>query len=147
MFLSNSPQSDRQQKRLMFRDAWQKHRLGVTLTGLEKQIASVVEEHAEYHHLLEDEEVVAEADFTPEQGQTNPFLHMGLHLALREQVGTDRPKGIKDVTRKLLEQHRGDGHLVEHRMMECLAEALWVAQQASKAPDEEAYLESLQRLV
>ncbi|WP_204318325.1 DUF1841 family protein [Serratia marcescens] len=41
-----------------------------------------------------------------ELGETNPFLHMGLHLAVREQVATDRPQGIRTVYTKLIEKYQ-----------------------------------------
>lgn len=138
---------DRNKSRQMFCDAWNKQKNNLPMTGLEKQIASVVEEHPEYHSLLNDSELISDRDFTPEEGRVNPFLHMGLHLALREQVGTDRPAGIKQITRSLLIKHSGEGHAVEHMMMDCLAEALWNAQRNGSAPDESAYLEQLHRLL
>jgi hypothetical protein len=83
--------------------------------------------------------------FLPEGGKTNPFLHMGLHLAVREQVVTDRPAGIAEVFEQL-QAKSGDRHAAEHQALDCLAEALWTAQNNNTAPDEQAYLESLRRL-
>jgi len=85
------------------------------------------------------------SEYHPEHGQSNPFLHMGMHIALREQVASDRPVGIRDLTRKLLLKYR-DGHEMEHQMMECLGESLWRAQRDQTEPDELAYMENLQRL-
>lgn len=149
MFLSNSPDTDRRQHRLMFRDAWLKRINGETLTQLDKQIADVVEEHPEYHQLVEtlnDNDQIELLDLSAAQDSENPFLHMGLHLGLREQVGTDRPAGIRLITQTLLKKHPGDGHRVEHMMMERLAESLWQAQRDGRAPDEVTYLENLRRL-
>ena len=75
----------------------------------------------------------------------NPFLHMGLHLALREQLGTNRPAGIALVHQRLM-QRGVEAHAAEHRMMGVLGETLWQAQRAGRAPDERQYLEALQRL-
>ncbi len=150
MFLSSNPQSDRRQHRLQFRDAWLKHIGEQTLTPLEKQIVSVIEEHPEYHDQvasLKDEEPVELIDLSLGASVENPFLHMGLHLALREQVGTDRPAGIKLITRQLLTKLAGEGHQVEHMMMDVLAESLWSAQQNNIIPNERDYLESLNRLI
>ena len=83
--------------------------------------------------------------YTPEGGKTNPFLHMGLHLALREQVATNRPAGIAEVF-ALLCTKTGDTHTAEHRALDCLAEAMWTAQNDNTLPDEQAYLQSLKRL-
>ncbi len=70
---------------------------------------------------------------------------MGFHLALREQVATDRPKGIADIHRKLATK-MGDAHTAEHAMLEPLAETLWEAQRNNRMPDELAYLERLRKL-
>lgn len=137
---------DRTRTRQMFRSTWQKHSEGKPLEPLEKQIASLLEEHPEYHSLLSGNEDVVDHDFTAEDGTENPFLHLSLHLALREQVGTDRPAGIASITRSLLLKH-GDGHKVEHMMIERLGLFLWEAQRQSRAPDEQAYLASLRDLL
>ena len=83
-------------------------------------------------------------DYTPEMGQTNPFLHMGMHIAIREQLGGDRPAGILVVYQRLC--RRLDSHAAEHLMMECLGETLWEAQRGGGEPDERVYLERLRQL-
>ena len=136
--------TDRNELRRMYVQAWRLKRAGQPMSALEAQIAEVVGEHPEYHAVLVDDAV--DADFSPEAGQSNPFLHMGMHLAIREQVSTNRPAGIRDIHRQLAERH-GDDHAAEHEMLECLGEALWTAQRSGVAPDEVAYLESLKRLL
>jgi hypothetical protein len=84
-------------------------------------------------------------DYTPEEGETNPFLHMGLHLGIREQIATNRPQGIAQIFNNLARQ-LGDPHAAEHQMIDCLAETLWEAQSRTTAPDEQQYLERLRRL-
>lgn len=132
---------DRTELRRFYSETWKKARSGLELEPLEKQVADVIEEHPEYHALLSN----LEKDFTPEDGQINPFLHMSMHLALREQVGTDRPSGIAMLTRSLLLKHQ-DGHVVEHLMLECLGEMLWSSQRNQSLPNEAAYMECLKRL-
>jgi hypothetical protein len=134
----------RDELRRRYVNAWQRHRDGLPLEPLDAQIADVISLHPEYHAALE-EPLAAGRSFTVEQGQTNPFLHMGLHLAIREQVGTRRPAGI-DVVHQRLAQRLGDVHEAEHRMIEVLAETLWEAQRAGKAPNEQLYLERLRTL-
>ncbi len=129
--------------RRMYLEAWQRHQEGLPLTPLQAQVADVVALHPEYHTLLTPDAL--DRDWTPEQGQTNPFLHMGMHLALREQVATDRPKGIRDVHALLVRRHDSD-HEAEHRMMEPLGAALWEAQRQGVAPDEQRYLAALRSL-
>ena len=111
---------------------------------LESLIANVIGQHPEYHAMLQSEDAL-EKDFTPEQGQSNPFLHMGMHISLAEQISTDRPAGIRDTYQKIRNK-LGDAHAAEHHMMECLGLALWEAQQQNRAPDEQAYLECLKKL-
>lgn len=111
------------------------------LEPLEQQIAHVVAEHPEYHHLLTSDNT-ADRDWLPEQGMSNPFLHMSMHLALRDQLSGNRPPGITAVGQRYLARY-GEAHRAEHEMMECLAEALWQAQRAQSLPDEAAYLRCL----
>ena len=137
---------DRTRTRQLFRSAWQKFLNESTLEPLEKQIVDLLIDHPEYHQLLTASDDLLDHDFTAEDGSENPFLHLSLHLALREQVGTDRPPGIASITRSLLLKH-GDGHTVEHLMIERLGLFLWEAQRQSRAPDEQAYLQSLRELL
>jgi len=136
---------DRSGLRRHYLEAWRKRREGRPLEPLEHQLATVIEQHPEYHALLEDAPAALGRDYTPESGQSNPFLHLGLHLAIREQVATDRPAGIAAIHRELC-RRLGDVHEAEHRMIERLGEALWLSQRSGRPPDEAAYLESLRRL-
>lgn len=129
----------------MYLEAWRKFSARLPLEPLEAQLAAVIAEHPEYVPWLEGGDAALGADFTPEGGQENPFLHMGLHLAIREQVATNRPAGIAEVHRKLSERP-GGAHEAEHAMLEPLAETLWDAQRQGRMPDEQAYLERLRRL-
>ena len=135
---------DRQELRQMYADAWRKARDGQVLSPLEAQIAAVIADHPEYHATITSGDL--EQSYTPEGGQSNPFLHMGLHLALRDQVATNRPPGIRAVFETIAA--RASNRLdAEHRMIECLAETLWEAQSRNRAPDEREYLEKLKRLL
>jgi hypothetical protein len=136
---------NREQMRRMYLDAWRKFTARAPLEPLEAQLAAVIAEHPEYVTWLESGEQALTAEFTPEGGRQNPFLHLGLHLAIREQVATDRPAGIAEVHQKL-SARLGDPHAAEHTMLEALAEALWDAQRTSRPPDEQAYLERLRAL-
>jgi hypothetical protein len=136
---------NREQMRRMYLDAWRKFTARAPLEPLEAQLAAVIAEHPEYVTWLESGEKALSAEFTPEGGRQNPFLHMGLHLAIREQVATDRPAGIAEVHQKL-SARLGDPHAAEHTMLEALAEALWDAQRTGRPPDEQTYLERLRTL-
>ncbi|ROR35049.1 DUF1841 family protein [Inmirania thermothiophila] len=137
--------TDRTRLRRYFREAWRRHCAGEPLEPLQRQIAGVVARHPEYHRWLEDEEALAR-DFHAELGEANPFLHLSLHLALEEQLATDRPRGIVALYRRLLARSP-DAHAAEHRMMECLARTVWEAQQAGREPDEADYLACLRGLL
>ena len=134
---------DRNELRQMYFDAWRKSRYGELLSPLEAQIATVIEDHPEYQAMMNDEQL--DTAFTPEGEETNPFLHMGLHLAVREQVATDRPPGIAALFNTILVK-TGNSHDTEHKVLDCLAETLWEAQSGNVMPDEQAYLERLRRL-
>jgi hypothetical protein len=134
--------SSRDQLRRQYLSAWQRHRTGLPLEPLDAQIADVIALHPEYHALLEGTEALTEAG-NVDRG--NPFLHMGLHLALREQVGTRRPAGIEAVYARLV-RRSADTHAAEHCMIDILEESLWEAQRAARAPDEQRYLDRLRRL-
>lgn len=133
---------DRSELRKMYADAWRKRGARKVLTPLESQIVAVIEDHPEYQDAVGGD---LGRDFDVEDGKTNPFLHMGLHLGIREQVATNRPSGIAMIFQKLAE-HEGSPHEAEHRMIDCLAETLWEAQSQNQPPDEALYLERLRQL-
>ena len=134
---------DRSELRQMYADAWRKRRENLPMSPLEAQIVDVIEMHPEYHAEISGGDI--DRDYTPDGGRTNPFLHMGLHLGIREQVSTNRPSGIAGVYRSVAAR-TGDAHAAEHGMIECLAETLWEAQSSNRAPDEQKYLERLRNL-
>jgi hypothetical protein len=133
--------SDRNQLRKVFFDVWRKHQEHTLLEAFDTQLLDIILLHPEYHHMLEDPENFSAHDFA----EANPFLHMSLHLALREQVSTDRPAGIKNIHTELCKKF-SDLHPAEHQMIETLAQILWDAQQSGKMPDEKIYLERLKKL-
>lgn len=137
--------NDRDSLRRYYCTVLEKADAGQLLEPLEHLIAGVIREHPEYQPMLRDSEAVLERDYTPEMGQTNPFLHMGMHIAIQEQLGSNRPDGIGDVYRQIY-RRTGDAHAAEHLMMECLGETLWEAQRTGMEPDERVYLERLRRL-
>jgi hypothetical protein len=133
----------RDQLREMYRSAWRKFKGQHTLSPLEKQIVAVISEHPEYRVIVESAAADL-ANYSPRGGQLNPWLHMGLHLAIREQVATNRPAGIAEVHARLARQ--AGAHEAEHRMLEVLAGQMWDAQRSGTPPDENVYLERLRTL-
>lgn len=138
--------SDRTQMRRFFTKTWRKARSGEVLAPLEQLLAGVIQQHPEYHPLFESPDHALDKDFLPDGGETNPFLHMGMHISLQEQIGTDRPVGIRKLYQKTVTKV-GDSHAAEHQMMECLGKMLWEAQRGNRPPDEQAYLQCVKRLV
>ncbi len=137
---------DRKQLREGFFDAWEKQQQQQPLTPLEEIIAGVIKMHPEYQKLVTQKSTHAEREYPPELGETNPFLHMAMHIALHEQISTDRPAGIREIARQLLEKQKV-AHDAEHLMMEQLAEEMWRSQRYNVLPDEQAYLTQLQERV
>lgn len=138
--------SDRSQIRAFFRDAWNKHRSGMPVTPMEAIVVDVVAAHPEYQPLLQDADADLDRDYLPEDGVGNPFLHMGLHIALREQLGADRPKELRAVYKQLAAR-AGDAHAAEHQVIECIAEMLAEAQRTGIPVDDRRYLDCLRRLL
>ena len=136
--------SDRDDLRRAYVVAWSKSRAGQALEPLERLLVAVIAEHPEYQAALESRDAL-EREFPPEAGQSNPFLHMGLHVAIREQIATDRPPGVRALCAELLPRF-ADAHRLEHALMECLAETLWDARRAGGVPDEARYLGRVRRL-
>jgi hypothetical protein len=134
----------RDEIRQVYLNVWQKMQNQSLLEPMEAIIADILQLHPEYHGLLKAGESITEKDYLPEDGQTNPFLHMGMHITLREQSNTDRPAGIQGIYQKLV--HRKGIHDAEHAMIECLGEILWAAQRMNAMPDENAYLICLRKL-
>lgn len=134
--------NNRSDTRQMFFDVWRKLDSEEPMTALESVVADVIRLHPEYHKYLADAGKTVDRDWLPEGGDTNPFLHMGMHIAIREQLSIDRPPGVKAAHAALLQTLK-DTHGAEHAMLECLAETLWRAQRENRLPDEEAYLSCL----
>jgi len=133
----------REQVRRFFCEAWRKHRQRLILEGAEVTAADLIEQHPEYHALLENPDTAVDQEFTPESGQMNPFLHLSLHLAIADQISIDQPAGIRAAYQTL--RQRLEVHDAEHVILECLGEALWRAQRDGGAIDAEQYLDGVGR--
>jgi hypothetical protein len=133
----------RDQARQFLIDAWAKRRQRLPATPMETLAADLIELHPEYHELLEAADALTR-EWTPEQGETNPFLHLSMHLAIEEQLSIDQPPGILAAF-KLLQSRRGDRHDALHAVLECLGEMLWRAQRSKLPPDGEAYIDCVRR--
>ena len=137
---------DRSDARRYFIEVRRKYSNNQPLEPMESLILDVILAHPEYHSVLDSGEDALDQDYSPEHGQTNPFLHMSLHITIKEQIQTDRPAGIRDLCDALLEKY-GNSHDMEHGVMECLGESLWLAQRNNALPDEQKYLENVKALL
>ena len=133
---------DRSKQREFLAKSWQKHINAQILEPLELQLALIVQKHPEYQALIND----INLEYFPEQGKTNPFLHINLHLALQDQLALDQPIGINDIYKKLIVIH-SDTHEVEHMMMECIAEMIFNSQKNKTTLDQDNYLVNLKNLI
>jgi len=134
----------RDQSRQFFLQIWQKYQQHIPLEPLESVILEVILAHPEYHAYLTEE--FLDKDYRPDQFEDNPFLHLGLHIAIQEQLQTDRPAGIRTLY-QTLKPHFEDIHSLEHQMMLCLAQTLLQAQVQQTMPDEDHYLTCLKQAI
>lgn len=134
--------NNRDAYRQAFFTTWQKYKKQMPLEPFEAQLVEVMISHPEYHALLERPDQFQQQEFAIEE---NPFMHMSLHLAIKEQITTDRPAGVRACYEALLVKH--PGHLeAEHLMLDCLAQMMWSAQETGEPPSEADYLEKLKHL-
>lgn len=134
----------RHQSRQFFFDTWHKYNHQELLSDMEKIALSIILLHPEYHSILDDTERYQDKDYPPEMGNTNPFLHMSMHIAIKEQLSIDQPSGIRERFNRLQEKNKNE-HETMHQVMECLAEMLWQAQRNQSAPDSSIYFECLDK--
>lgn len=132
----------RDQARELFFEAWRKYRAGIPLVGLENLALDVMLEHPEYRAVLEHPDRFREREYFPELGETNPFLHMSLHLALEEQLSIDQPAGVNAKFAALLAREE-ERHAALHGAIECLADMIWRSQRDGTPPDAASYLECM----
>ncbi len=137
---------DRNQLRQVYFQSWDKFKKNQPMEPMESLIAGLISKHPEYHEFFDKIEQNQARDFTPEMGQTNPFLHLGMHISIHEQISTQRPPEISTLYQSLCKK-KGDAHEAEHLIMECLGEMLWSAQRNNKQPDETTYLECIRKLL
>lgn len=125
--------------RRFFCEAYRKARAGEPLTPMDAIAADWIAEHPEYHADLADLDAALAARFTVDEGRSNPFLHLSMHLSLVEQAQIDQPSGIRQAL-ELLARRRGSMHAAHHEAMECLGEMIWASQRSGLPPDGERYL-------
>ncbi len=134
----------RHQARQFLFSTWYKYKHQEALSDMEEIALKVILLHPEYQSILDDTERYHDKDYPPEMGITNPFLHMGMHITIKEQLSIDQPAGIRDRFERLLKKNANE-HDTMHQIMECLAEMIWQAQRSQSAPDPSIYFECLDK--
>ena len=134
----------RSEARQFFIDTWRKYRNQETLTGMESVVVEAVIAHPEYHRVLESPEEFLDKDFPPEFRDVNPFLHLGMHVAIAEQLSIDQPPGIVAAFQRLQMKLASD-HEARHKIIDCLGEMLWQSQRHGTPPDAAVYLGCIER--
>lgn len=129
----------------MFYDTWQQYKNNMPLEGSQTIILDIIQMHPEYHPVLEDQDQYLDKDYLPEFGETNPFLHMAMHISVIEQIQTDRPMGIK-LCYEQLNIKTQNPHHNQHLICDCLGKLLLEAQQSEQGLDEKNYLSCIQNL-
>ena len=105
------------------------------------------EEHPEYHADLSDVDTALlnlTQVLNTDDGKTNPFLHLSMHLTISEQCSIDQPRGIRQAV-EVLTARLDSLHDAHHIVMEYLGQMIWDSQQNKQAPDGQAYVEAVQR--
>ena len=130
--------------RRFFCETWAKQRASQPLTPMETRAAGWIDEHPEYHDDLADVDAALAAVYTVDDGRTNPFLHLSMHITISEQCSIDQPRGIRQAV-ELLAAKRNSLHTAHHEVMECLGEMIWTSQRSGLPPDGHAYLDAVRR--
>lgn len=139
--------SDPSALRKIYFDAWQKHLSNQVLTPMESIIAHLIQIHPEYHPLfatVENYQAYEQEKFVLDH---NPFFHLGLHIAIKEQAMTDRPAGIRSLYQQLCARY-GNENEAEHKIIPILT-ALLTEQfkQSDHQTNEAAYLNAIRKIL
>lgn len=130
--------------RRYFCGIWQKYENGTPMEPLEMVAWEWIRQHPEYHEELANVNRALEAEYSPEAGKSNPFLHLSLHLAISEQRAIDQPRGIREAM-DVLEHRLGSAHDAAHQAQECLVEALWQSQRYNRPLDGTTYVNAVRQ--
>ena len=130
--------------RNFFFDVYIKGNLNQPLTDLEKIAYTVIMKHTEYHSILANREKYLDFKWLPEMGETNPFLHLSMHLTIIEQLSINQPHGIKQLFTDMCLATQ-DEHKAEHEFIDCLGEMLWQAQRNHIQPSMQIYFECINK--
>ncbi len=133
---------NREDHRQILFDVWKKYQTNQPLEPLEKKILTIMLNHPEYAHVFSNEDKFIATDYFSELSETNPFLHLSLHLVILEQVEIDKPNGIRALYKQAIAFFQ-DVHEADHCIMNSLAIAMHEMLNQNKPFDEKAYLKRI----
>jgi hypothetical protein len=128
--------------RRFFCETYRKHYAREILTPIEIIASDWIMQHPDYAPTLKDLESALAANYSVEHGQSNPFLHLSMHLSIAEQISIDQPAGIRAAYTRLSRRLDSE-HEAHHQIMECLGQMMWTSQRSGLPPDGAAYLECI----
>ena len=130
--------------RRFFCSVYAKALAGTALEAIETIASQWMNEHPEYAQDFANVDAALARMGEVQEGRTNPFLHLSMHLSISEQCSIDQPRGIR-LAVELLTHKRNSLHRAHHEAMECLGKMLWESQQAGRPPEGDAYIACVQR--
>ena len=133
-----------QDVRRFFCETYRKFHAKEILTPLEAIASDWIQQHSEYDEVLSDLDTALHANYSMEQGNSNPFLHLSMHLSIAEQIAVDQPRGVRTAF-EMLASKLNSQHEAHHEIMECLVTIIWNSQRNGLPPDGEAYIEALRK--
>ena len=131
--------------RRFFCTVYSKWKSAQPMDALETLASQWIAEHPEHHADFADVDAALSRMYEVKEGQTNPFLHLSMHLSISEQCSIDQPRGIRQAV-ELLTARRDSLHQAHHETMEALGRMVWESQRSGRPPDGQAYIDAVQRL-
>jgi len=130
--------------RRFFCVTYRKNAMHEIFTPLESIASYWITQHPEYVSVLSDLDSALNVDYSIDQGKTNPFLHLSMHLSITEQTSIDQPPGIEAAFINLA--HRLQSvHEAHHVIMKYLGTMLWESQRNNTPFDGMAYVNLVQQ--
>lgn len=131
-----------QDVRRFFCEIYRKSLAREILTPIEIIASDWITQHPEYAADLADIHAALEAAYSVDQGKTNPFLHLSMHLSIAEQISINQPPGIRAAFSQLAQRLQSE-HEAHHVIMDCLGEMIWDAQRNGTSFDGVAYITAI----
>lgn len=133
-----------EQARSFFIEVWNKYKLSRIMTPIEETTATWILKHPQFHNDLSNKESIKNI-YNSNCQESNPFLHLSMHLTVSEQLIIDQPYGIKAVYKKLIMNN--DPHTAAHKIIKCLTLTIRNSQDQGTALDSNKYIRLIRELV